>query len=713
MSYDPIHDTYDARPSVLPRKDVLAILSLLDESDSSSQPLPAMLPKENGSPSLNAAPIENSHLATAQSSAEAFSGSKIPQTTENPTSTVSPALTAAGSNIAETAISNGLEPFVASDPVLPNTADIPFLISNSECMALQDQSILKTKLKKSDGEPLDRSDIQFDFLESLFSNETRAFSSPLDASSKLTFAELYIDTIAKSSKCSKVLRERFHSDHQMALAVAKVCLLVNIGRLNTTINFVPDYKLTVRTYHSIPSLQHVLGVEKPIQLQDTPRVKTILKATCEDPQQCMSLDDFSGPDAAKKRAHTTITQLLFLFTNGLSTLGAAHPVSTAVSQLFSNSNLDPLARAQCLLWIIYLYLETDLVNRSGNPFGGPHMPSCPELSNSQRELVDVDTAAEVAFAQVMNDSRQKFLAEEPLLAALKRAIKPKKAEAANANPSAKSGTDQGFTSPHLLEEEASAAISSSPVKADPHSEELELSPQGSPKRRKIAQNGSFMVSISTGSSKPNTTPRKLPPLQANPDLQAEFDRKYIEAADVASNVGGLSVPFFKPQTSTAFNALGMSIDWLASHQQEMVEKSNIIIQQVRTLSKASIASFNKKTVIFGHWSYRYFKYKRSIFNKLVGMTWEDLRLEVLLGAELQCYRDFGLSLFDPKLKFNVRPLHHFDEANERTAFTLQLTSHCYNHALDNISRQISTHLARAKSQDNISLDLEKGSVSTM
>lgn len=717
MSYDPVHDTYDARPAAPPRKDVLAILNLLDERESTTEPASSIPPIANGSFSVNAASIENFVHAEATPSTEGADSGTTETNIAQAAGTSAPAASfdskAAALNIAETCGSAppNFKTGDVPDSVEPNSASVPSLISESECMALHDQACLKTKLKKSDGEPLDRSDIQFDFLQSLFSNSVRAFSSPLDRECKLTFAELYIDTIAKSSKCSKILRERFHSDHAMAAAVAKVCLLVNVGRLNTTINFVPDYKLTVRTFHSIPSLQYVSETEKPIQLQDTPRVKTILKATCEDSLQCTSLDEFAGPDAANKRAHTTVTQLLFLFTNGLSNYGAASPVSATVLQLFSNNNLVPLARAQCLLWIIYLYLETDLVERGGNPFGGATIPSCPELTDMQREAVDVDTAAEIAFAQVMMESRHKFLAEEPFLAALKRAMKPKKSELSSGHLAIKSNQDEELTSPHLLEEEVSMAMSSSPIKLDTHTLEQDHSPPHSPKRRKIAHNGSFMVSFSTGSSKNVEALKRYPSVQADPALQAVFDQSYTEAAKVIPSTSELSIPFSNPQATTAFNTPGVSIEWLASHQHEMVEKSNPIIQQIRTLSKASIASFNKKTIIFGHWSYRYFKYKRSISNKLMGMTWEDIRLEVLLGAELQCYRDFGRSLFDPKLKFNVRPVHQFDEANERSAFTLQLISHCNDFALDHISHQISSQLAQAKSQDNISLDLENGSVS--
>ena len=143
-------------------------------------------------------------------------------------------------------------------------------------------------LKKADGEPFWRKDIQYDFLAAVFADPTACFSNyfaqtdiPMaNNAPRVLFAELYIRTIAELSKCLKVLKERLLRDRDMGELVAKVTLLVNAGRMNTTINFVPEMRLTLRTYHLIPSLQaDAEGRTKP--LQDTPRLKLILKAVCE------------------------------------------------------------------------------------------------------------------------------------------------------------------------------------------------------------------------------------------------------------------------------------------------------------------------------------------------------------------------------------------------------------------------------------------------
>lgn len=93
-------------------------------------------------------------------------------------------------------------------------------------------------LKKEDGEPLWREDIQYDFLKAVFDDEQKVFTNSYepDKIGKQCFADLYIDTMSRSSKTSKVLRDKLLSDRDAAKGMAMVCLLVNIGRMNTTLN---------------------------------------------------------------------------------------------------------------------------------------------------------------------------------------------------------------------------------------------------------------------------------------------------------------------------------------------------------------------------------------------------------------------------------------------------------------------------------------------
>jgi Ino eighty subunit 1 len=110
-------------------------------------------------------------------------------------------------------------------------------------------------LKKEDGIPFWRKDIQYDFLKLVFYDQTKCFRKYSDGSTGYTFAEIYIDAMAKSSKCSKILKEKLLQDTEGAISMAMVCLLVNVGRMNTTLNcksFVSMCSIRTLTYCSLP-----------------------------------------------------------------------------------------------------------------------------------------------------------------------------------------------------------------------------------------------------------------------------------------------------------------------------------------------------------------------------------------------------------------------------------------------------------------------------
>lgn len=91
-------------------------------------------------------------------------------------------------------------------------------------------------LKKEDGIPLWRKDIQLRFLECVFEDDTPVFTKAYDGTTGHTFADIYVDAMARSSKTSKILKEKLLADRGAAMHMAKVCLLVNVGRMNTTLN---------------------------------------------------------------------------------------------------------------------------------------------------------------------------------------------------------------------------------------------------------------------------------------------------------------------------------------------------------------------------------------------------------------------------------------------------------------------------------------------
>lgn len=91
-------------------------------------------------------------------------------------------------------------------------------------------------IKKNDAEMLTRQDIQFDLLDCIFKDETKAFTDQRsgNASKKLCFKDLYISALFQSSKCSKVLKDKMKETPAFAIELAKISLLANVGRINTT-----------------------------------------------------------------------------------------------------------------------------------------------------------------------------------------------------------------------------------------------------------------------------------------------------------------------------------------------------------------------------------------------------------------------------------------------------------------------------------------------
>ncbi|KAG7894551.1 hypothetical protein KL906_001848 [Ogataea polymorpha] len=289
-------------------------------------------------------------------------------------------------------------------------------------------------LKKADGEPYWRKDIRFVFLMKLFFNNNRVFSNPFKKSgenfdwpehfkyyrdefgtdhyndgSHLTFFELYLVTLMKSSKVSKVLKDRLSHDLSYALNFSVISILVNIGRLNTTVNFDHAMKSQFRTYHSVPSLHvgdHTSIFEKfyvlhPVEarlktedtknyfpmsavkpLQDTPRIKSILKSINDLNQEVpKNFKEFILGMNEDNKFHLNVVSLLFLLcvheyeigklffptaqqlpqseTDDTGRTGFATSSGSLFNDIWLKSESDPNDEVKRFLWLIYLFLETD------------------------------------------------------------------------------------------------------------------------------------------------------------------------------------------------------------------------------------------------------------------------------------------------------------------------------------------------------------------
>ncbi|KAK5109725.1 hypothetical protein LTR62_006565 [Meristemomyces frigidus] len=295
-------------------------------------------------------------------------------------------------------------------------------------------------LKKEDGIPLWRKDIQYDFLHLIFYDQTRCFTKHSDGTSGWTFAETYVDAMAKSSKCSKILKEKLLQDTEGAIAMAMVCLLVNVGRMNTTLNFFPEMRAQLRTYHSIPALQAHQDPTAYKQLQDAPRLKSILKGAMEDDPQPNTMDEIR----ALKRPRTNSVNLIFIMSQYAPKVSETHfNPPRDFFDLIMRGSLSSASRARAFLWLIWWYLESDFSyeDSQNNPFGkgeygegeaAPEhlplrVPALESLTEEQAALENVDTDDEQRFGEAKRKERIAILASEPspAMTALKRARKEK------------------------------------------------------------------------------------------------------------------------------------------------------------------------------------------------------------------------------------------------------------------------------------------------
>ena len=90
-------------------------------------------------------------------------------------------------------------------------------------------------IKRNDAEPLTREDVQFDLLDHIFSDTNAVFTSQSPGTlPHVNFRDLYVNALYHSTKCSKVLKDKMVDTPAFAVELAKISLLTNVGRINTT-----------------------------------------------------------------------------------------------------------------------------------------------------------------------------------------------------------------------------------------------------------------------------------------------------------------------------------------------------------------------------------------------------------------------------------------------------------------------------------------------
>ncbi|KXN89836.1 Ino eighty subunit 1 [Leucoagaricus sp. SymC.cos] len=295
-------------------------------------------------------------------------------------------------------------------------------------------------IKRVECEPLTRSDLQYDFLRNIFSDTHAIFTNPWPtpgdvSGTKLTFRDLYIKTILNSTKATKAFREKLAESDTFAEDFAMIALLVNVGRINTTMSFFPEMKTAIRSYHPVPALQRTSG-----NLQDAPRIKHMLKAVSVDgganPPSNIPSDILSRLNSGHVPP-TTVTNLIFGLANHSSvrklepvqkeqnndwrstkqSIGRSHlPDNVDFLDLFMKADLSSESRAKAFLWLCFNYLESSATNTEEdydddvivNPFGDPRKdgkPSFVHLSLEEAAKENVDPPDEIKLAEKLIEHR--------------------------------------------------------------------------------------------------------------------------------------------------------------------------------------------------------------------------------------------------------------------------------------------------------------------
>ncbi|EQL38699.1 hypothetical protein BDFG_00249 [Blastomyces dermatitidis ATCC 26199] len=277
-------------------------------------------------------------------------------------------------------------------------------------------------LKKDDGIPLWRKDIQYAFLKLVFEDKTPVFTRLSDGAKGLDFADIYIDAMARSSKTSKILKDKLQNDKAAAISMAMVCLLVNFGRMNTTLNFFPEMRAQLRTYHSIPSLQAHQDPNAYKQLQDAPRLKSILKGASEDTDQPNTIEKIKQASIPR----TNPVNLIFVLSQYAPRISELHFFAPRdFFDLVMRSSLSSRSRARAFLWLMWYYLESDFSTHDAlnNPFGPGlvgegtdglplKVPAFEPLTEAEADAENVDTAEEIRYGEEKQRERKRILEED-------------------------------------------------------------------------------------------------------------------------------------------------------------------------------------------------------------------------------------------------------------------------------------------------------------
>ena len=178
----------------------------------------------------------------------------------------------------------------------------------------------------------------------------------------------------------------------------------------------------LRTYHSIPCLQAHQDPNAYKQLQDAPRLKSILKGSCEESGQPNTIEKI----VAASIPRTNPVNLIFVLSQYAPKISETHFYQPRdFFDLVIRSTLSSRSRAKAFLWLIWWYLESDFSEHAAlnNPFGRGlpsdekgalpiKVPAFEHLTEEQANAENVDTNDEKAYGEMKRLERKRILEED-------------------------------------------------------------------------------------------------------------------------------------------------------------------------------------------------------------------------------------------------------------------------------------------------------------
>jgi Ino eighty subunit 1 len=174
----------------------------------------------------------------------------------------------------------------------------------------------------------------------------------------------------------------------------------------------------LRTYHAIPSLQAHQDPHAYKQLQDAPRLKSILKGGAEDREEPTTLEKIKAENIPR----TNPVNLIFIMCNTAQKIAELHfPARHEFHDLIMKTHYSSQSRAMAFLWLMWFYLESDFTEEGcdENPFGpgvdygldvaNQGVPQLVKMTPETQALENVDTEEEIEFGRSKQKTRAKIL----------------------------------------------------------------------------------------------------------------------------------------------------------------------------------------------------------------------------------------------------------------------------------------------------------------